>query len=86
MPTSEDFLTVRHFVANSLGVPEESLTAESSPDSIAAWDSIRHVQILSAAEEIFGIEFTMEEMTAIETLNDLVEALSRKTSETGSRI
>ena len=38
-----------------------ALSGELSPATCADWDSVRHVELLIAMEEEFGIKFTTEE-------------------------
>jgi acyl carrier protein len=35
---------------------------DSSPDNIENWDSLKHMDLIVALEEEFGIEFTDEEI------------------------
>jgi acyl carrier protein len=44
-------------LAAVFGVAPESLSAESSPASIATWDSLSHLNLIMALEEEFGISF-----------------------------
>lgn len=49
---------------------EISITAindESSPDSIESWDSLKHMNLVVALEEEFGITFTDDEI--VEMMN-----------------
>lgn len=45
----------------------DKITDESSPDNIKLWDSLKHMQMIVALEEEFGIEFDDEEI--VEMLN-----------------
>ena len=44
--------------------PRGELTAESSMDSVVAWDSLAHLNIIIAVEEEFDIE--LDEIEAME--------------------
>ena len=48
-------------------MPVDEITDESSPDNINSWDSLRHMNLIVALEEEFGIEFEDDEI--IEMLN-----------------
>jgi acyl carrier protein len=41
--------------------PSLTLSGDFSPTTCADWDSVRHVELLIAMEEEFGIKFTTEE-------------------------
>jgi acyl carrier protein len=48
-------------MAAVLGIAEQSLTEESSPDTIPAWDSLNHLNVIMAMEQEFGIEFSADD-------------------------
>jgi acyl carrier protein len=48
-------------MAAVLGIDELSLSDESSPDTIATWDSLNHLNIILAMEQEFGIEFSPDD-------------------------
>ena len=50
-----------------LNVPIEQINNESSPDTITEWDSLKHMNLVLAIEQEFGIQFTEEQI--IEMLN-----------------
>ncbi len=45
-------------VARVLGVPVENINEDSSPDTLAGWDSLAHMNLVLAIEEEFGVQFT----------------------------
>jgi acyl carrier protein len=44
-----------------LSVPPETISAESNKDNIQSWDSIRHMNLILALEEEFGVVIPDEE-------------------------
>ncbi|MBZ0167299.1 MAG: acyl carrier protein [Candidatus Omnitrophica bacterium] len=54
-------------VSQVMNVPVESVNEESSPDSIAEWDSLHHMNLVLALEEEFKVQFTDEQ--AVNMLN-----------------
>jgi acyl carrier protein len=59
---------VYEVVASMLRVPRESLGPDSSPDTIAQWDSLRHLQIVLGLEEALGIQLSVEEIEAMQSV------------------
>lgn len=43
-------------------VPVSELNEESSQDTIESWDSVKHLNLIVALEEEFGIEIPIEEV------------------------
>jgi acyl carrier protein len=63
-------------VANALGVPVESLNAESGLNHHPAWDSLGHVAVILALEKELGI--TIDDSTVLEyaSMNKILELAS----------
>ena len=45
-----------------LKIPETKIHAESSPDNIETWDSLKHINLVLALEQSFDITFDEEEI------------------------
>jgi acyl carrier protein len=43
-------------------VPVDEIIDESSSDNIESWDSLKHMNLIIALEEEFGVQFTDEEI------------------------
>ena len=57
-------------------VPQASLSAASSPDTIETWDSLHHLNFVVALEQEFNVQFSPEEieqLLSIELTTALVE-------------
>jgi acyl carrier protein len=48
-------------MAEVLDVPSELLTETSSPDSVASWDSLNHLLVVSALESEFGVTLSVDD-------------------------
>ncbi|MFZ4596353.1 MAG: acyl carrier protein [Verrucomicrobiaceae bacterium] len=63
-------------VAAIVGVAESEVTDETSPDTVSAWDSVTHLNLVMAIEEEFGVFLTPEEameMTSVKLIRLLLE-------------
>jgi len=52
--------------------PVESLTADSSTATVEAWDSLKHMNLVLALEEEFGIRLTDEQIMKMVTVGAIV--------------
>jgi acyl carrier protein len=52
----------------------ESVTRDSDPK----WDSLKHVQLILMLEEHFGVQFSEEEMGALRSSDEIVQAIEEK--------
>jgi len=41
---------------------DEPLTLRTGPDDVPKWDSLRHIALVSAIENAYGITLSMDEM------------------------
>jgi acyl carrier protein len=48
-------------IAAILGINAEELSEESSPDTIATWDSLNHLNLIMAIEGEFDVSLTAED-------------------------
>jgi acyl carrier protein len=69
---------VRQTVAEVFFVDTDQVTSKSSPESIAAWDSIGHLNLILALEQRFGVAFDPEQIPQVTTVQALAEAISAK--------
>jgi acyl carrier protein len=63
-------------VARTMEVPVESLGSESSPATVETWDSLRHMNLVLALEEEFGIRLNDERIMKMVTVGAIVETVS----------
>ena len=61
-------------VSDIFAVPVPELRADSSPDNVANWDSLRHLNLVLALEQEFAIQFTPEEIEQLLSV-ELIEML-----------
>lgn len=57
--SAEDRL--RRTMAAVLGVPADALEDNASPDTIAEWDSMSHLNLVMALESEFGVSLSAED-------------------------
>jgi len=76
---SGDILTeVRGVAADVFAVDAKTLNAASSPEQVAAWDSVQHLNLVLALEGKYGIQFEPEEMEGMKNLGDIAALLRTK--------
>lgn len=68
---------VKQIMSNTFGIDIEQISDDSSPDSIANWDSLKHMQLILSLEEEFGSEFSDKEVVELVSYRKIVDALRR---------
>ena len=59
-------------VARTFRVPRASVTLDSSPDTIATWDSLQQVHLILALEEEFGCQFEVDQIALMRGVRPIV--------------
>jgi acyl carrier protein len=55
----------------------DTLTAETSPDDVATWDSLQHIALIRTLEMTYSIRLSMDEMMEIRSVGDIENVLRR---------
>lgn len=76
--TASTFEQVRGIASDVFGVPADTITAESSPQSIESWDSMQHLNLVLAIEERFGVRFEPEEMEEMKNVGAAAALVDKK--------
>lgn len=69
-----------NYVAEVLKVESIVLKADSTPETIKEWDSLNHWLLIGKLEDVYKVEFTMDEATEFQNLGDIYEVLTKKLS------
>jgi acyl carrier protein len=65
-------------VSDVLDLNTDSIDLNLKPGDVENWDSQKHVLLLMAAEESFGVAFSDQEMISVGSLQDLYDLIQRK--------
>jgi acyl carrier protein len=53
------------------------ISEKDSAETIASWDSVRHLTLITALEERFNVNFDADQMMQLTSVSAIVEALRR---------
>ena len=65
-------------IAGVLKIEPETLNDESNALNTPNWNSLRHIEIMLAVENAFGVRFTMPEMVSMQNIGDMRQLLIAK--------
>lgn len=56
---------------------DDSITvnADTTADDIEDWDSLEHINLVSAVEKEFGVKFTMAQVVGMKNVGEMVEVI-----------
>ena len=72
------FEKIRRMAAEVLDVPLDTLTADSSTDTVESWDSVQHLNLILEVEQNFGVQADLEHMDQLQSLGAIAEWVSRR--------
>jgi len=70
---------VRRLVSDVFGAPLETVNEDSSPDTVANWDSLQQLNLVLALEQEFGLQLDPEEIEALTDVRSIVAIVAAKT-------
>lgn len=62
-------------IAETLEIPGEAVTDQSSSDTLDAWDSLKHLDIILNVEKAYNVKFKTSEMIQLVSVQELEKAL-----------
>jgi len=77
MSNDEIKMRARAALAQVLKVPAEKIADDASQMNLSEWDSVRHMNVVLALENDFGIEFADGELMNLTSLPLMVAAIEK---------
>jgi acyl carrier protein len=71
-------MKLEELFARTLREPVSVFSNDTSPATVRSWDSLRHIELVMAAEAEYGIRFETAEVTTIRSLGCMRGILQRK--------
>ncbi len=56
-----------------------SVNNTTTADDIEDWDSLEHINLIVAIEKKFGLKFTMNEVTTMKNVGEMVDIITVRT-------
>ena len=69
---------VQRAFGSAFDVEPGSVTIDTVPGDIRAWDSMGHVTLASSLEQEFGVTFDVDELMEMENVREIVRLLQTK--------
>ena len=76
---------VRGVLSALLNLPLDRVPLDGSREALEEWDSLKHMHLVLALEEEFGIEFDDDEVSSLATVADLARAIEKERAAAGGR-
>ncbi len=77
--SSEDLLAgVQDVFRDVFDEPEMIITRHSSADNVEDWDSLTHVNLVTAIEKKYKVKFALGELQELKDVGELLDLLAKK--------
>lgn len=67
--------TIKIIMSTVLEVPLDEIDENSSSDSVSTWDSLKHMNLIIALEQEFGVAFDEDTIPEIQSFSSISSAL-----------
>lgn len=71
-------VSLHEIVARVLDMHATEIHDDIGPHTVAAWTSLKHVQLVAAVEDAYGIKLTPREIRTVRTVSALRELVSSR--------
>ena len=68
---------IRQVMSLVLEIPESAIDDDFTAERTTEWDSIRHLNLVMALEDAFGVTFPSDEIASLDSFGAIVDAVSR---------
>lgn len=62
----------------AFGVAPESITIDTTPKDIPAWDSLGHMSLVSSLEQTFALNFDVDEVMEMENVSQIARIVAAR--------
>ena len=69
---------VENLLSEVLQVPASTITENMAMKDVAAWDSLRHMELIVSLEQFFGIELSFDEIVAMQSVGEIKRVLRER--------
>lgn len=76
----EMFLRLQPIFQDVFDNPSLVITAESSAKTVEGWDSLAHINLVTAIEQEFRIRFKLGELESLKNVGEMVALMRTKTA------
>ncbi len=69
---------VKAAFSSTFDIDPQTITLDSTPNDIPAWDSMGHVELASSLEHSFAVSFDVDDLMAMENVKEICRVVQSK--------
>ncbi len=78
MSATDILADVSIIIKDVLELPDLVVTSTTSAEEVDEWDSMTHIQLISAIESKYKVRFALGELQSLKNVGDMVELIQKK--------
>lgn len=78
MTQEEIYIRIKQLFRNTFNQPELEINSEMTASDVEGWDSITHLDLITAIEGEFDIEINGFDVMGLKDVGDLIDLVKRK--------
>lgn len=71
-------MRLEEVIADVLKLPPTDVTEDTSPKTVSAWDSLKHIELVMTVEEASGVSFSPAEVVTLTSVREIRQLLVQK--------
>lgn len=71
-------MKVEQVVASVMNVPLALITHSTGPATLEGWSSLKHLELIEAIQEVYGIKLTTREIHTLTSVTDIYTILEQR--------
>jgi acyl carrier protein len=75
---------VRSAFQSAFDIDPQSITINTVPTDVSAWDSMGHVTLATSLEQAFGLTFDVDDLMAMENVKEICRIVRSKLAQVPS--
>ena len=68
---------IKNIICDILNIKKSALSENSGIETIKQWDSLKHMQIITAIEEEYKIQFSEEDLIKSNNLKKIINSIKK---------
>jgi acyl carrier protein len=64
--------------ADILDVPDLQLSAATTAADVEGWDSLAHINLVTAVEKLYKVRFALGELQGLKNVGDMADLIAKK--------
>ncbi len=78
MDSDQLLAEVQEIFRDVFGEPDMVINRESNAQNVEDWDSLAHINLVTAIEKKFRIKFALGELAELKNVGDMLDLIQRK--------